>query len=147
LNTDPAIIHGNHLKEFPFLKDSSIALQQVCLEITERSFVKNLALLSTYLKDMRAKGIKIAIDDVGEGYSSLNAIAELKPEFIKIDITLVRNIAADNIKLSIVRLIVDLAKRINSRLIAEGVETKQDCDALRGLGVGYGQGYLFMRPA
>ena len=66
---------------------------------------------------MRARGISVAIDDVGKGYSSLNAIAELKPEFIKIDISIIHDTEKDNVKRNMVRQVAGLAKKINSRLI------------------------------
>jgi len=147
LNTDPSVITTDRFRKLEFLDGSAITPGQVCVEITERTFVKNFPALSKYLTDMRSQGVKIAVDDVGEGYSSLNAIAELKPDFMKIDIAIVRNIDVDSIKPNLVRLIADLAKSTNSCLIAEGVETQAEIDALVSLGVKYGQGYFFMRPA
>ncbi len=147
LNTDPSVINTDYFKKLEFLKNGLVSPEHICIEITERSCVKNFSMFSTNIKDLRSHGVKVAIDDVGEGYSSLNAIAELKPDFIKIDITLVRNIDADSIRFNLVRLITEFAKRTNSRLIAEGVETQEECQALMSLGVEYGQGYLFMRPA
>lgn len=146
LNIDPGTTGTPRFKTLEFLGNSKIAPSQICLEITERTFVKNFAMLSTNLKDVRSKGVRVAIDDIGEGYSSLNAIAELKPEFIKIDITIIRNMETDGVKQNLVRLVADLARSTNSRLIGEGIETRKECDALLSLGVEYGQGYHFGKP-
>jgi EAL domain-containing protein (putative c-di-GMP-specific phosphodiesterase class I)/CheY-like chemotaxis protein len=146
LNSDPSITNTSDFKNLEFLKGSDITPGQICIEITERTFVKNFPILSMNLKEMRSRGVSVAIDDVGEGYSSLNAIAELRPEFIKIDISIIRNMGTDSVKQNLVRLLAGLAGNINSRLIGEGVETKEECDALLSLGVDYGQGYFFMRP-
>ncbi|MFH1190399.1 MAG: EAL domain-containing response regulator [Candidatus Omnitrophota bacterium] len=146
LNADPSITGTSVFKNLEFLKDSNITPAQVCIEITERTFVKNFPILSMNLREMRSRGVSVAIDDVGEGYSSLNAIAELKPEFIKIDISIIRNMGKDNVKQNLVRLVAGLAKNINSRLIGEGIETRDEYDTLLSLGVEYGQGYYFMKP-
>jgi EAL domain-containing protein (putative c-di-GMP-specific phosphodiesterase class I)/CheY-like chemotaxis protein len=146
LNADPSITNTSDFRQLEFIKGSNITPGQICIEITERTFVKHFPILSRNLKEMRSRGVSVAIDDVGEGYSSLNAIAELKPEFIKIDISIIRNMGKDSVKQNLVRLVADLAKNINSRLIGEGVETKEECDTLLSLGVEYGQGYFFMKP-
>lgn len=146
LNIDPVTTNIPRFKKLEFLNDSKITPSQICFEITERTFVKNFQMLSMNLKEMRSKGVRVAIDDIGEGYSSLNAIAELKPEFLKVDIKIIRNMETDSVKQNLVRLMVDLARNINSCLIGEGIETKKECDALLSLGVEYGQGYHFMKP-
>lgn len=146
LNSDPSITHTSDFKNLECLKGSGITPEQICIEITERTFVKHFAILTMNLKEMRARGVSVAIDDVGEGYSSLNAIAELKPEFIKIDISIIRNVGKDGVKQNLVRLVAGLARNINSRLIGEGIETKEECDTLKSLGVDYGQGYFFVKP-
>ncbi|MCX5678147.1 MAG: EAL domain-containing response regulator [Candidatus Omnitrophica bacterium] len=146
LNIDPAITGTPHFKKLKFLNNSKIAPSQICLEITERTFVKNFPMLSMNLKEVRSEGVRVAIDDIGEGYSSLNAIAELRPEFIKIDINIIRNMETDSVKQNLVRLVADLARNTNSRLIGEGIETKKECDTLLSLGVEYGQGYHFSKP-
>ena len=120
---------------------------QVCIEITERTCVTNFARLSAGLHYIKSKGVKIAIDDVGEGYSSLKAIAEIRPEFIKVDMGLVRGVDSDGVKSNLIQMIAGLAQKINSCLIAEGIETEKEYQALRTLGIEHGQGYLFAKPA
>jgi EAL domain-containing protein (putative c-di-GMP-specific phosphodiesterase class I)/CheY-like chemotaxis protein len=147
LNTDPTIISTDYFRNMEFLKDSAILPTQICIEITERTCVKNFEKLAVKLNYFKSMGIKIAIDDVGEGYSSLKAIAELKPEFIKIDISLVRGVDSDTIKSSLTQVIVELAKKVKSYAVAEGIETEDEYKTLLSMGVEYGQGYLFAKPS
>jgi len=147
LNTDPGIIDTAHFRNMEFLQNTPIRPPQICLEITERTCIKNFMKLSSELNNFRLKGSRIAIDDVGEGYSSLKAIVELKPDFLKIDISLVRDIDSDKVKSSLVALIVDLARKVDSKLIAEGIETEKEHAVISSLGVEYGQGFLFAKPS
>ena len=147
LNIDPIILNKDDFKGLDFLADSKITASQVCIEITERTCINGFARLSSDLKYFKAQGVKVAIDDVGEGYSSLKAIAEIRPEFIKVDMGLVRGVNADEVKKSLVQAIADFAKKMHSYLIAEGIETQEEYSALLSLGVEYGQGYLFAKPA
>jgi EAL domain-containing protein (putative c-di-GMP-specific phosphodiesterase class I) len=146
LNVNPVFIEFDYFKNLDFLKNSSIKSEQLCIEITERAWITDFNRLYSILLDFKKRGIEVAIDDVGEGYASLKAIAELKPKFIKIDISLVRDIHKDNTKNTLVEIIVNLAKKLNSFTIAEGVETEEEKSALFSLGVDYAQGYLFARP-
>lgn len=147
LNTDPSAVSADYFKHLDFLKWSSLKPAQLCIEITERTCIKNFAKLSAELNYFKPLGVKVAIDDAGEGYASLKAIAELKPDFIKIDMSIIRNIDSDEVKRSIAQSISGLAANINSRVIAEGIETEPEYLALLSLGVEYGQGYLFARPS
>jgi len=146
LNVDPLFLGTKEFKDLVFLKNSKILPKQLCFEITERSFIKNFADLASILNYFHTQGIKIAIDDVGEGYSSLKAIVELQPTFIKIDMGMVRNVDHDSTKRLIVQLIVEIAKKLNIFTIAEGIETEEEINTLASLGVDYGQGYLIGKP-
>lgn len=147
LNTDPITLDNAYLKNFEFLKGTQIKPSQVCIEITERTCIRNFTKTANDLAHYRAQGVKVAIDDVGEGYASLKSVAELKPDFIKAEMSLVRDIDKDNVKLTLVQVIAELAKKINSHVVAEGIETEEEYKALLSLGVEYGQGYLFARPS
>lgn len=146
LNADAGVLNSEYLRNLEFIKGTSILPSQICIEITERTCISNFSLLSKNLNTLKPIGVMFVIDDLGEGYASLKAIIELHPEFIKIDMSLIRNINADLIKQSLVQLICDLAKKINSRLIAEGIETEEEYQTLLALGLEYGQGYLFAKP-
>jgi len=146
LNTDAIVLDNAYFRNFEFLKDSKIEPSQICVELTERTCIRNFNKTSIDLAYYKSRGLKIAIDDVGEGYASLKSVAELMPEFIKVEMSLVRDIDKDNVKHTLVQVITELAKKINSHVIAEGVETKEELKTITSLGVEYGQGYLFARP-
>ncbi|HRZ14898.1 MAG TPA: EAL domain-containing protein [Candidatus Omnitrophota bacterium] len=147
LNTDPAVINSDYVKNLEFLSGSAIPASQICLEITERTFISNFTRLASNLNDLKPMGVMIVIDDLGEGYASLKSIAELKPQFIKVDMSLIRNVHLDIVKQSLIQVICDLSRKINSRLIAEGVETQEEYACLLTLGVEFAQGYFFGRPS
>ena len=146
LNIDPLIINTDYFKNMDFLKDTTVKPSQICIEITERTYIKSFTQLSSDLDYLKSKGVRTSVDDVGEGYASLKAIAELKPQFIKVDMDIVRNIDSDKVKNGLMRVILELAKQINSYLIAEGIETEAENNALIAMGAEYGQGFLFSKP-
>lgn len=88
----------------------------------------------------------MAIDDVGTGYSGLSSIAEIRPELIKVDMSLIRGIDANPVKRALVEALVALADKIGSGIIAEGIETETELSSLMSMGVHYGQGYFLGRP-
>ena len=96
---------------------------------------------------MRGAGLKIAIDDAGSGYSGLEAILNLRPDYIKVADSLVRKLETDPIKQEIISSLAAIGRRIDATLVAEGIEREEERDALIGLGVEYGQGYFLGRPS
>lgn len=121
--------------------------EQVTFEITERTAISDFDSFSRALHHYRRQGYCIAVDDAGAGYSSLQAIAELYPDFIKLDMSIVRDIHNNPLKIAILEALVNLASAMNSRIIAEGVETQDELLTVMKLGVGFAQGYFFSRPA
>jgi EAL domain-containing protein (putative c-di-GMP-specific phosphodiesterase class I) len=119
---------------------------QVVLEITERAGLSRVEGLHSKLAELRRLGFKIAVDDLGAGYSSLNNVAAIEPEFIKLDMALVRNIECSPTKQKIVSSVVSLAQAMGTCVIAEGIETDAECEAVVGLGCQLLQGFLFARP-
>lgn len=87
------------------------------------------------------------MDDTGAGYSSLETVVELKPEYLKLDISLVRQIDQKPVKQELLKAILTLARFIKATVIAEGIETRQELDTLTSLGVPFGQRYLISRPS
>jgi EAL domain-containing protein (putative c-di-GMP-specific phosphodiesterase class I) len=88
----------------------------------------------------------VAVDDAGAGYASLNTIARLKPDFLKFDMALVRDIDKDRVKQELLATVQELARRVNARVIAEGIETAAEYETLARYGVDYGQGFYFSHP-
>jgi EAL domain-containing protein (putative c-di-GMP-specific phosphodiesterase class I)/GGDEF domain-containing protein len=120
--------------------------QDIVLEITERVAITAWQDFRRSVAALRLIGFPIAIDDVGAGYSSLQSVAETEPEYLKVDLSLVRDLHRSSIKQGLLKSLVGLAGSIGSRMIAEGVEEEGELEALKGLGVGYAQGFFFSRP-
>jgi EAL domain-containing protein (putative c-di-GMP-specific phosphodiesterase class I)/DNA-binding response OmpR family regulator len=119
---------------------------KVVLEVTERSAIRDIPVFRDALNELRRHGFRIAIDDAGSGYASLQSIAELRPNFLKVANTLVTGLHADTIKRDVVEMLVNLARRIDAVCVAEGIETPQDLEECRRLGIPYGQGFYLAVP-
>jgi len=119
---------------------------QVVLEVTERSAIRDLPVFRESLAMLREHGFKIAIDDAGSGYASLQSIAELRPNFLKVASTLVTGLHQDTIKRDVVEMLVNLSRRIDATCVAEGIETPEDLDECRHLGIPLGQGFYIGVP-
>ena len=126
--------------------ESNMAPSQIVLEITERTAIEDFGAFRATLEYLRALGFRIAIDDGGAGYGSMQCIAEVHPEWLKIDMSLVRDIDTDDVRRALVSTIATFAERTGVKLIAEGIERPEQLAVLREIGVEYGQGYLFCTP-
>ncbi|HEX6086058.1 MAG TPA: EAL domain-containing protein [Thermoanaerobaculia bacterium] len=115
-------------------------------ELTERAAIEDYAQFRELLDEFRAKGIEVAIDDAGSGYASLEAIAALAPDYLKITKGLVSTLAEEPIKQDLVKMLVDLAGKINAKTIAEGIETVEEYESCRELGIDLLQGYYLAHP-
>ncbi len=120
---------------------------RVYLEITERAALEKVRDAGERTAKLRSLGYRIAIDDLGEGYSGLTSFAQLEPEAVKLDMSLIRGIDVVPMKRKLVRAMATLCRELGSRLIAEGVETEAERDVLVDLGADLLQGYLFAKPA
>lgn len=150
VNTLTMTIHdpefrGVYLEEL--FEDIKIKPENVVFEINEKLAIDNYDLFRSALKDYRDIGIVHASDDIGSGYADLERILELNPGYMKVDISMVRDIDKSYIKQQMVKAMVTLAKSLGSVIIAEGIETKAEYDKLNELDVTYGQGYLFGKPS
>jgi EAL domain-containing protein (putative c-di-GMP-specific phosphodiesterase class I) len=121
--------------------------EQLMLEITESATMTDPTRAGEVLNALRATGAGISIDDFGTGNASLSYVAGLPATEIKIDRSFVADICADKRAEAIVRSIVDLARDLNLRVVAEGIETRDVLERLAALGCDVGQGYLISRPA
>lgn len=119
---------------------------QFVFELTERAAIQDYAAFRDLLAKLRDRGIAIAIDDAGSGYASLEAIASLAPDYLKITKGLVSTLAIEPIKQDLIKLLVDLAHKIGARTIAEGIETEDELEWCRRLGVDLLQGYFIALP-
>ena len=134
-----ATLEAARLFDFP--------LQRLMFEVTEGERVVDPEHLKSIFQEYERQGFTTAIDDFGAGYSGLNFLAMFQPQVLKIDMALTRGIDNDPVRLAIVEGIVLVSKRLNITVIAEGVETREECETLLGLGIDLMQGYLFAKPA
>ena len=118
----------------------------VVMEISEKEVVLDYAAFREVLDRLRSAGLQIAIDDAGSGYSGLESILQLRPEYIKVNGSIVHRLHQDTIKREIITALASLGRQINASLVAEGIEEQEELDSLLALGVGYGQGFLLGRP-
>jgi EAL domain-containing protein (putative c-di-GMP-specific phosphodiesterase class I)/CheY-like chemotaxis protein len=121
--------------------------RRVVLEITERSSLAQIPDIAEKIASLREAGFRIAVDDLGTGYSGLTSLVRFKPEFVKFDKELVSGIHASSTRTKLVRSLEQLCRELGIRTIAEGVEEPNERDALIELGCDLLQGYLFGRPA
>ncbi|HUP64607.1 MAG TPA: EAL domain-containing protein [Thermoanaerobaculia bacterium] len=115
-------------------------------EITERAAIEDYEAFRKLLEEFRTQDIEIAIDDAGSGYASLEAIASLSPDYLKITKGLVSTLALEPIKQDLVKLLVELSHKINAKTIAEGIETAEEYEWCKNLGIDLMQGYYLARP-
>jgi EAL domain-containing protein (putative c-di-GMP-specific phosphodiesterase class I) len=124
----------------------SQAAERVVLEVTERATLARIPDLRERVSRLRELGFRVAIDDLGAGYSGLSSWAELQPEFIKLDMALVRDVDQSRIKQKMIRSLCNLAHGEGIVVVAEGVETRSERDMLLQLGADLLQGFLLARP-
>jgi len=124
----------------------SMLARRVVLEITERASLDHVPRLQEKIAQLRALGFQIALDDLGAGYAGLTSFTQLEPEFVKLDMSLVRDIHVNPIKRKIVRSMVQLCRDMGKQIIAEGIETAEERDVVAELGCDLLQGYFFARP-
>ncbi len=141
---DPHFISGQTLV---LLERFGLSPRNVVFELTERTSIEDFGAAKKILDHYRSQGYQIAIDDVGAGYSSLQSIVELRPDYLKIDRSLVEHIHQDEMKQHLMSTFVQLASRMSIEVIAEGIERQEELETVRNMGVHYGQGYLLGRPA
>jgi diguanylate cyclase (GGDEF)-like protein len=139
----PTVKHGETLG---FIQEIGINPDRVIIELTENQPTYDYELLLEAVSHYRQMGFQIAIDDLGEGFSSLRLWSELRPEYVKIDMHFIQGINQDPVKLQFVRSIQEIAKKSGTIVIAEGIETKAELLLIRDLGVELGQGYYIARP-
>jgi EAL domain-containing protein (putative c-di-GMP-specific phosphodiesterase class I) len=125
---------------------TAFPLDRIIFEVTEGEQVVDQAHLSNIITAYREMGFRTAIDDFGAGFSNLNLLAEFQPDILKLDMLLIRNIDSLSVKRAIVRSVISVCQEIGSLVIAEGVETADEHQALLDLGIELFQGYLYARP-
>ena len=128
------------------IAESGLSPDQIVIELTENASSLEYQVLREATQHYRSMGFEIALDDLGEGFSSLRMWSELRPDYVKIDKHFIQNIHLDPVKLQFVRSIQEIAQNAGCRVIAEGIETHAEMIAVRDFGVAFGQGYHFSHP-
>jgi EAL domain-containing protein (putative c-di-GMP-specific phosphodiesterase class I) len=142
VNVSPAlIIAGESLRDL-----IASSARPLVLELTEHVPVEDYDVLRSAIQAL-GPGLRYAIDDAGAGFASFRHIVELKPQFVKLNVDLVRAIDRDDARQAFVAGMVYFAVKTRCSLVAEGIETRAERAALQSIGVGLGQGYLLGRPA
>ena len=142
LNASPATAVSEELATLLL----GLPAERLVIEITEHAAVPDYDALGAGLAPLRAQGARLAIDDAGSGFASLRHILLLNPDIIKLDISLTRGVDVDRAHRSLASALIAFAAEMEIRIVAEGIETAAELEALRDLGAGYGQGYLLGRP-
>ncbi|RYF66270.1 MAG: EAL domain-containing protein, partial [Comamonadaceae bacterium] len=121
--------------------------RRLVIELTEHDRATDPGMLVRTVRALSATGLRLALDDFGDGHSSLRRWAELKPQFVKLDKCFTRNVAGNMENFEMVRAVVAMSETFSTALVAEGIESADDLRTLRDLGVVFGQGYFLGRPA
>jgi len=141
MNVSPETLFTDDCAEFL----ARLPLDRVVLELSEHEPIEDYDALKAVLAPLRARGMRLAIDDVGAGFSSLRHIVITAPDVIKLDRSIVTGLSDDPVLSVVVHSLVDLARATGAQVVAEGVETEADAAALAKLGAGLGQGWHFGR--
>lgn len=127
-------------------KRCQLPTDQIIFELSETERVSSYDHLKNIVEEYKSKHFHVAIDDFGAGYSGLNLLVNFQPSIIKLDMELIRNIDTDATRAAVVEGILKTCRLLNILVIAEGIETVAEFEALQSLGVAYFQGYLFAKP-
>ncbi|MDU4961240.1 MAG: GGDEF domain-containing protein [Sporomusaceae bacterium] len=150
INVDPKIINDPRFQKGltrGYLNAAAHDILGIVFEITEKTAVQDYKAFRRILDNYTSQGYQIALDDTGSGYSGLTLLAETRPQYVKLDMELVRHIDKDSLKQALIRSLCQFADASNIKLIAEGIETVNELECLIDIGVHYGQGFFLQRPA
>lgn len=149
VNVNPNFIRSDKVEQgrtLHLIEGSGLKPENIVFELTEHTMISDYDAFNEILNHYRKQKYKIAIDDVGAGYSGLRTIRETTPEYVKIDMELIRYIDKDTVKESLIVAILSFASKTGIKVIAEGIETEAELRKLMEIGVHYGQGYFLQRP-
>lgn len=149
LNVSPECLYAPGFKRgrtLELIRAAGIDPARVVIELTEHQPTHDLALMKRAIEHYRAMGFSIAIDDLGAGYSGLRLWCDLRPDYVKIDRHFIQGIHDDPAKQVFVRSIRDIARGLDCQVLAEGVECREEREAVEGLGISLAQGFYFAPP-
>jgi EAL domain-containing protein (putative c-di-GMP-specific phosphodiesterase class I) len=140
---DPTFQSGTTLD---LLAKYNLSPFQIILELTEKEAILNYNKFESIIDHYRQQGFRVALDDVGTGYNSFQTLIRVKPEFIKLDKSLIRNIDKHPEQQRLAELLLDFALQVDTSIIAEGIETLSELKYLKDIGIHMGQGYALGMP-
>jgi EAL domain-containing protein (putative c-di-GMP-specific phosphodiesterase class I) len=143
INVSPSTLASTEFRHLLAETDGA----RVVVEITEHAPINDYKSMRKTLATLRALGTRIAIDDAGAGFASLRHILRLEPDFIKLDRSLIDGIETNESLQALAAGLISFGEKINAKIIAEGIERASEVETLLELGVRYGQGFFFARPA
>ena len=149
INVDPKIIRDNKFRSgvtAGYLKKYGLNPEDIVLEITERNSIEDPVTFKKSIEHYTNQNYKIAIDDFGSDYAGPNRLCLLRPDIIKIDMNIVRNIDNDSFRHYFVKSLSFFGKSTGTKIIAEGIETRSELEHLINLGIDYGQGFYLAKP-
>ncbi|MCS7184703.1 MAG: GGDEF domain-containing phosphodiesterase [bacterium] len=149
INTYPSGIYDPTLKGNDFidlLKRNDLTPKSVIFEISEKEAIKSYKIFKDAVNYYKQTGYRISVDDAGSGYSSLQSVIELEPDYLKADASIVKGVSNSIVKKQLINSLIEISNRIGATLIAEGVESEEDYQALKDINVQYIQGYWVAKP-
>jgi EAL domain-containing protein (putative c-di-GMP-specific phosphodiesterase class I) len=150
LNFTPSSVHNSTFdvkKTKAMCHEMGVDISQLVFEVTEAEKVNDFDFLKSVMHEYRAEGAKIALDDLGSGYSSILRLADLQPDYVKLDQRLVHGAYGDQLRSVLLKAVTEAAHKLNIRVVAEGVETEDDLRFCVEIGADLAQGYFLARPA
>jgi EAL domain-containing protein (putative c-di-GMP-specific phosphodiesterase class I) len=150
LNFTPSSVHNSTFdvkKTQALCHEMGVEISQLVFEVTEAEKVSDFDFLKSVMQEYRAEGAKIALDDLGSGYSSILRLADLQPDYVKLDQRLVRGAYGDHLRSVLLKAVTEAAHKLNIGVVAEGVETEDDLRFCVEIGADLVQGYFLARPA
>lgn len=150
INVNPKVLHDEKFRvgfTREYTQRYGIETERIVFEITERERIENETAFRDAINHYKMQNYQIAIDDVGAGYSGLNRVCMLSPNYLKLDISLVRDVYKNPIQYAMIKGMVEFSHNSGVPLIAEGIESEKELELLIDLGVQYGQGYYLSRPS
>lgn len=149
INIHPDVLIDSHYRPgetIHLLEEFDLKPSQIVFELTEKKAVTDFDMFEKVINNYRTQGFRLAIDDAGSGYNSLKTLVHLRPEFIKLDRSLIHNIVHNDAQQKMVSLLLNFANQSNTSVIAEGIEQYPDLHFLKQEGVHFGQGYALGKP-
>ncbi len=150
LNFTPSSVYNQKFdvkKTKAMCHEMGAEISQLVFEVTEAEKVRDFGFLKNVMQEYRAEGAKIALDDLGSGYSSILRLADLQPDYVKLDQKLVHGAYGEHVRSVLLKAVTEAAHKLNIRVVAEGVETEDDLKFCVEIGADLVQGYFLARPA